>query len=96
MLSSTSINVTWDEIPPIGMNGIITTYEVLYEPQETFGGLIGSESVNTTNMYFVLFGLQEYVDYNISVRAYTEVGPGPYSQGITNQTFQDCEFISSS
>ena len=96
VLSSTSINVTWGEIPPIRRNGIITAYEVLYEPLETFGGLIGSESVNTTNMYFVLFGLQEYVDYNISVRAYTEVGPGPYSQGITNQTFQDCEFISSS
>lgn len=94
MLSSTSINVTWGEIPPIRRNGIITAYEVLYEPLETFGGFISSKSVNTTNTYFVLFGLQEYVDYNISVRAYTEVGPGPYSQGITNQTFQDCEFFS--
>ena len=96
VLSSTSINVTWEEIPPIKRNGIITAYEVLYEPLETFGGVIGSMRVNTTNMHFVLFGLQEYVDYNISVRAYTRVGPGPYSQGITNQTFQDCEFISAS
>ena len=93
MLSSTSINVTWEDIPPIRRNGIITAYEVLYEPLETFGGFIGSERVNTTHHYFVLVGLQEYVDYNISVRAYTRVGPGPYSQAITNQTFQDCEFL---
>ena len=26
-----------------------------------------------------LTGLQEFVEYNISVRAYTSVGPGPFS-----------------
>lgn len=91
VLSSTSINVTWEDIPQINMNGIIRNYEVLFEPLETFGGLIGPETANTSDLYYVLVGLQEYVDYNISVRAYTRVGFGQYSEEITNQTFQDCE-----
>ena len=89
ILSSTAISVTWDEVLPIDQNGIITGYEVLYEPLETFGGAIGPETVNTTNLFYVLVGLQEYVDYAIFVRAYTRVGFGPYSQRVTNQTFQD-------
>lgn len=92
VLFSTSINVSWEEIPSIGRNGIIISYEVLYEPQETFGGAIGPETVNTTNLFYVLVGLQEYVDYVIFVRAYTRVGFGPYSQRVTNQTFQDSKY----
>ena len=91
VLFSTSINVSWEEIPLIRRNGIIILYEVLYEPRETFGGSIGPETMNTTNLYVVLIGLQEYVDYNIFVRASTRVGFGPYSRQITNQTFQDSE-----
>lgn len=76
----------------IRRNGIIILYEVLYEPQETFGGAIGSETANTTNLFYVLVGLQEYVDYAIFVRAYTRVGFGHYSQQVTNQTFQDSKY----
>ena len=38
-----------------------------------------------------LTGLQEFTEYNISVRAYTSVGPGPYSEEVTNRTFEDGE-----
>ena len=93
VLFSTSINVSWEEIPLIRRNGIVILYEVLYEPLETFGGAIGPETVNTTNLYYVLSGLQEYVEYDILVRASTRVGFGPYSHQITSQTFQDSEFI---
>ena len=37
----------------------------------------------------VLTGLQEFVDYNISVRAYTSVGEGPYSTEVTEMTAED-------
>ena len=96
VLFSTSINISWEEIPLISRNGIVILYQVLYEPQETFGGAIGPKTVNTTNLYYVLSGLQEYVDYYIFVRASTRVGFGPYSQQITNQTFQDSEYNLSS
>ena len=89
VLSSTSIMVSWDEVPPIDRNGIVTDYEVLYEPLETFEGAIMSMKVNTTNLSIIVTGLQEFVMYNISVRAYTSEGPGPYSEEITEMTLED-------
>ena len=93
VLSPTAIQVVWFEIPEIDRNGIITLYEVLYEPLETFGGAIATSSANITVLNTTLENLQEYVDYNISVRAYTVVGPGPYSLAMTFRTFEDGEFI---
>ena len=91
VLSSTSINVSWEEIPLIERNGIFVTYEVRYVPLETFDQAISPKTANTTNLFYILVRLQEYVNYSISVRAYTRVGYGPYSVRITNETFQDGE-----
>ena len=93
VLSSTSISIGWKEIPPIHRNGIIITYEVLFEPLETFNGEISSEMVNTTTLSYLLEGLEEYVSYNISIRAYTSVGSGPYSIAIDNQTLEDSKLL---
>ena len=67
-------------------NGIIILYEVQYEPLMTFGGQLMTMVMDTS---IVLEGLQEYVEYNISIRAYTSVGRGPFSPGVNNQTFED-------
>ena len=95
VLSSTEIQVNWTEVLEIDQNGIITEYEVMYEPLMTFG-VLSSESVvvDSTNFSVTLMDLEEYVEYNISVRAYTSVGPGPYSVGIVRRTFQDGKFSS--
>ena len=69
-------------------NGIILRYEVQYEPLMTFGGQLMTMVMNTSNTSIVLGGLQEYVEYTISVRAYTSVGPGPFSPGVDNRTFE--------
>ena len=37
----------------------------------------------------VLTGLEEYVEYNISVRAYTRAGSGPHSDPVTKMTDMD-------
>ena len=89
--SPTTIIVTWDSVPPIDQNGIITMYEVLYEPLETFGGTIQTMTINVIapEMSVVLMNLQEFVNYNISVRAYTRVGDGPYSDGTIEITNED-------
>ena len=78
--------VTWDMVPPIDQNGVITMYQVLYTPLQTFGGAIGTENMTVTEQMATLTGLQEYVEYNISVRAYTSVGAGPYSDGMVERT----------
>ena len=89
----TEIMVTWDIVPEMYQNGVITMYEVLYVPLETFDGAIGPLSVNVTEQMTNLTDLQEYVNYTISVRAYTSVGAGPYSSETIVRTQEDSEFI---
>ena len=93
VLSSTEIEVSWEEVPAIDQNGKITMYEVQYEPLETFEDQIFTETVYITNISMlatILTGLEEYVEYDITVRAYTSVGPGPYSDPpITERTDED-------
>ena len=90
-VSSTEIDVSWEEVPAIDQNGVITMYQVQFEPLVTFEGQISTNSVNVTNasLSVTLTGLEEYVEYNISVRAYTSAGPGPYSDGIIKRTNTD-------
>ena len=88
--SSTAIRVSWEEVPAIDENGIITMYQVQYDPLETFGGLISTKTFKITDTSMtVLTGLEEYVEYNISVRAYTSIGPGPYSDPRISRTETD-------
>ena len=84
-LSSTEIMVTWEEVPMIGN---IINYEVQIEPLD-FSADIITNLLNTTNLSILVTGLEEYVNYNISVRAYTSVGPGPYSDPVTERTLED-------
>ena len=91
--SSTEIMVTWEEVPAIDENGIIINYEVRFEPLE-FTETLSTSSVNTSNLTVVISGLQEYVEYNISVRAYTSIGFGPFSTEITERTFEDGKCLS--
>lgn len=44
---------------------------------------------NTTDTTIILSELEEFVQYNVSVRAYSSVGPGPYSVHITEETLDD-------
>ena len=78
-------------VPPIDQNGIITMYEVMYQPLETFNGNISTQTINVsgTEMSVFQIELQEFVNYTISVRAYTSVGAGPYSDEVTVLTLQD-------
>lgn len=96
-VNSTSVIVTWNEVPPIDQNGIIIAYEVKYTPLETFGGQLREEYVNTSDatvLEVLLTNLEEHLRYNISVRAYTIVGNGPFSPVITEQTPEDGKLAS--
>ena len=81
--------MTWDEIPGLDdQNGVINNYEVQIEPLD-FPADISVVLLNTTNLSIVATGLQEYVIYDFSVRAYTSVGPGPYSNPVIKRTSED-------
>ena len=89
-ISSTAIQVTWNDIPAIDKNGIITQYEVEYN-QSTFSGatMYNTTTVDSPTLMVDLTGLEEYVEYSIRVRAYTSVGAGPYSDVVMERTEQD-------
>ena len=86
-ISSTDIVVTWNEIPGLDRNGIIINYEVQIESLD-FPADIMTNILTTTNLSILVTGLEEYVNYGISVRAYTSVGPGPYSDPVTERTLE--------
>ncbi len=64
-------------------------YEVLYQPLETFNEAIMAKTENVSLRYVLLTDLEEYVHYNISLRAYTSEGAGPYSEEVTVMTPED-------
>ena len=78
VLSSTELELNWIEVPEIDQNGIITHYEVMYTQLMTFN----TSTILTINLSITFLDLEEFADYSILVRAYTSVGPGPYSVGI--------------
>ena len=88
MISPTEVEVSWAQVEPIHQNGIITVYEVDYQPMDDFG-TEGVTVVNTTNTTIVLMDLHESVQYNITVRAFTSVGGGPFSNPVASVTHED-------
>ena len=92
-ISSTAIRVSWDTVPAIDQNGVITRYEVEYN-QTTFSevSMYNTTTVNSTTLMMDLTGLEEYVEYSIRVRAYTSVGAGPYSNVVMETTQEDCMY----
>ena len=92
VLSSTEIQVSWEEIPAINQSGSITFFEVRYNPLETFNGSLSTNTTITTMLGITLNSLEENVDYNISVRAYSVIGPGPYSEGVVKRTDEDRKY----
>ncbi len=87
-LSSTVVFIRWEAVEEIERNGEIIVYTITYTPQTTFGGSIGEEAMNVsgTELSTNITGLQEFVSYNISIRAYTSVGAGPDSDEVIVMT----------
>ena len=78
VLSSTEFELNWIEIPEIDQNGIITQYEVMYTQLMTFN----TSTIFTTDLSITVSDLEEFAEYSLLVRAYTSVGPGPFSVGV--------------
>ena len=96
-LNSTKINVSWSTFPEIDHNGILTFYEVQFNQSVTTTQFPPSDTVmvpvNMTTV--VLTDLGPLVNYTITVRALTEVGPGPYNpDSVIAQTDRGRKYIS--
>ena len=89
-----SISVSWMMLQCQDHHGNIIKHEVRYTSSD-FGDSVdltlNTSSGNETNLQ--LGGLEEFTNYTIEVRAYTAVGPGPYSVPINVQTLTDRKHI---
>jgi len=90
-ITSTTIRVFWQDIPPENKRGDIIAFEVVYVPLETFNGAISSSMLNASGSNFsvTLESLEENVNYSISIQAYTSAGPGPTSPTVHATTLED-------
>ena len=83
-LNSTTNNITWIGLPKEVANGFITTYQVKVVSKENC--IVDQSAVyvtfNTTSTSVLLTRLSLCENYEVSVRAYTVAGPGPYSKPI--------------
>ena len=81
----------WTDVREIDRNGIIVAFEIQFIPLNTFEGVLvrGIVNVPASRRSIMLRDLEEYVPYNITVRARTSVGRGPYSSAITERTLED-------
>ena len=85
--SSTSISVTWGEVPADQQNGIITSYTITHTSiTENHNNSI---TVDYRARQVNLTGLREFVFYSISVFASTVKGNGPSSNQTHVTTDQD-------
>ena len=87
--SSTSISVSWEELQAELRNGIITGYIITYQSHtENDNGIVQTDpNVRQVNVT----GLKEYVEYTISVFAFTVKGTGPPSVLVV-RTDQDSKW----
>ena len=76
----------WEEVPEIDQNGQIISYEVRVD-QAGFQH-VSYVNVSGAELVLVVDGLEEFVEYNFTVRAFTIAGPGPFSVITTSTTDQ--------
>ncbi|XP_068713160.1 muscle, skeletal receptor tyrosine protein kinase-like [Montipora foliosa] len=89
-ISSTSILVTWEEVPPADRNGVISTHTVTYNSLTE--GDNGSETVNSNKFHKELTNLKKFVNYSITVFSTNQIGDGPASNPIfvsTSEAIKD-------
>ena len=73
-------------MPEIDQNGQLISYEVRVDPAHFQN--VSYVNVSGSELALVVDGLEEFVEYNFTIRAYTITGPGPFSVFTTSTTDQ--------
>ena len=84
--------MTWSTPSLVELNGNLANYIVHYRVSSSSDNFETRDTAAGTNT-FIITGLQIYTNYSVSVRAASQVGPGPYSSDSTVQTEEGGEFL---
>ena len=88
-MNSTAIMVTWEPVLANEANGIITRYFIYVSAEEDFAFSMANNNVSiddATVSEFLFTDLEEFVNYTFEISAFTSIGEGPTSPGVTNMT----------
>ena len=80
------IRVEWDPPPVEHRNGNISLYEINYIGEE-FDTNPRTDNVSGDVHSLTLTGLEEYVVYDVKIRAYNHFGRSPYSSVQSVRTY---------
>ena len=92
--TTTTINVTWNELACQYHHGVITHYEVRYNTSgfnEDRSLTLNTAMGDDTSL--LIEDLEEFGNYTIEVRTHTAAGAGPYSSSINVQTLPDSKCV---
>lgn len=84
----TKYQITWNSLTRQVANGLVKMYQVRLDLKESCTSFHTSfnSTFNTSKTEILLSSLSMCTRYEVSVRAFTEAGPGPYSQSLAIQT----------
>jgi hypothetical protein len=91
--SSTSLQVTWVDIPPQYVHGILLGYRVLYRPLNVTEDTYSVVQVGPSSLHTILENLYKYMDYGIRVMGFTRTGHGTVNDEVIVRTDQDGELL---
>ena len=90
---SRRLTITWAE--PVMTNGNVSSYDIQYKGISSVNTVLSNFSqvqmFSVASTIAVLQDLVPFSVYNISVRASTGAGPGPFSAEISVRTLEDGE-----
>ncbi|XP_064415799.1 receptor-type tyrosine-protein phosphatase F isoform X1 [Latimeria chalumnae] len=89
-ISSTAIRVSWVPPPAKSRNGDITKYSIAYRAVDGEDGEKHTvDGIGPQESSYLLEGLEKWTEYQVWVRAHTDVGPGPESPSVLTRTNED-------
>lgn len=89
-LTSTSLQVSWVAPPADSRHGAIVQYTLSYQAlsgDDTERHQVPHIGADATS--YTLEGLEKWTEYQVWVRAHTDVGPGPESEPVRMRTKED-------
>ena len=96
-VNKTTFNISWEPLLREKSYGKVILYEVkaIFSKKGNLRkrSVIYSPSVNTSVTFVVLSDLELCSRYNVSVRAYTAEGPGPYGEPLELETSSEFDEI---
>ena len=94
-MNYTTYQISWLALPKNLANGVIKLYQLSIVLKENCTVVQSSSqlSINTTSTSVLLTGLSICAKYELTVRGYTVVGPGPYSIPIVFETLGEIKNV---